>query len=425
MYNTFSTTLPSPINTHSPRRRCKTLKECLYFLVLLLAFSIIALYASITAVGLRALSPPYPTPRKDWSGLRNQTWAISMDLSAGYATASIAFNNGTVLPIAHFTNDPYGRYNHSISHMSREESVHPTPPYYNRTAQWRDLGRQWKRWWDKKRGIPASLDVLGLISAMLRLETEGNEWLRERGLDYMQVVFVTVPPLLALYNEDLVDAAEFRGLTLLTLPWYVHRSGDAAQWPVSEINTAMAGLGLGLEGVFDTGREEHREMRLEDVIDEEESWNENVFSVLFTNDVLTAHVSPVSFAPHFYAAGGIVDFTLGSKERTPYNEDRYWQDVRLALSKALDSYLNRGHELGRVIVHGNQVENEEFVKILREEVEAAQWSDEDEKRPRWYTGDEYTASRGAAIFGNWCHRGLSRGDESGCFPDLTPRGPGW
>jgi hypothetical protein len=62
----------------------------------------------------------------------------------------------------------------------------------------------------------------------------------------VDLAFVTIPYLPALYMEDLVDAFEYTGIRLLTLPWYVHRSGDQAQWPVTEINTAYAGNGFGI-----------------------------------------------------------------------------------------------------------------------------------------------------------------------------------
>jgi hypothetical protein len=103
-------------------------------------------------------------------------------------------------------------------------------------------------------GLPTSPDVAALVSPLLELQPIVNRWVRERGLDEMQVVFLTAPYLLTLYMEDLLDAAEHVGLQLLTLPWYIFRSGGAAQWPVSHVNSATAGLGLGLglglNGVF-------------------------------------------------------------------------------------------------------------------------------------------------------------------------------
>jgi hypothetical protein len=156
-----------------------------------------------------------------------------------------------------------------------------------------------------------------------------------------------------------------------------------------------------------------------------EPWSENILSVLFTNEGLTAHVSPIIFAPHLYAALGVVDFGLGLSEKERIGNETYWGEVRGAIKAALKIYLSRGSELGRVIVHGEAAGNDVFLQILKEEVDTAQLSDEPEKRPNWYVGDDWTASRGAAVFGNWCQRGLGRGDMSGCFPELDPRGPGW
>ena len=99
--------------------------------------------------------------------------------------------------------------------------------------------------------IPCLVRRCSARSPLLELQLLVNDWLRVRGLDDMQVVFLTAPYLPALYMEDLLDAAEHVGLQLLTLPWYIFRSGDSAQWPVSHINSAMAGMGLGLDGVFD------------------------------------------------------------------------------------------------------------------------------------------------------------------------------
>ena len=301
------------------------------------------------------------------------------------------------------------------------------PPYYDRNKQWRDLPRQWNRYLRKKAGYPASSAVEALVSPLLELQLLVNRWLSARGLDEMQVVFLTAPYLPALYMEDLLDAAEHVGLQLLTLPWYIFRSGDCAQWPVSHINSAMAGMGLGLDGVFgfeDLERGVGIGERGKEEEGEEKPWSENLLSVLFTEQALTAHVGPFTWAPHFYAANGVANFSLGLASLRPEQNETYWMEIRHELRKALDSYLNRGHELGRVVVHGEDAENGIFGRKLREEVEAAQGR-EGEGEVQWFVGDEWTASRGASVFGNWCQRGLGRGDERGCFPDLRPRAPGW
>jgi hypothetical protein len=224
-------------------------------------------------------------------------------------------------------------------------------------------------------------------------------------------VFVTVPLLPAMYMEDLVDAAAFVGLQVLTLPWGIYGDAYSAHLPVTEINTAFAGMELGLDGIFPSKNET-------------EPWSENIFSVLFTKKALTAQVSPIKRAPSFPAAEGIANFSLGLEAMDAMGNETYWHVVRSALKDALDShsYWHRGHELGRVILHGEAAENDIFQGVLREEVKAAQWSNEEEKQPQfWSVGPVFAGSRGAAIFGNWCQRGLGQI----CFPNLTPKGPSW
>ena len=105
--------------------------------------------------------------------------------------------------------------------------------------------------------------------------------------------------------------------------------------------------------------------------------------------------------------------------------ETYWHAIHSALKDALDSdpyWHRRGYTLGRVIVYGEAAENDIFQRVLREEVEAAQLSNEEEKQPRfWSVNPIFAGSRGAAIFGNWCQREI----EQSCFPNLIPQGPPW
>jgi hypothetical protein len=137
--------------------------------------------------------------------------------------------------------------------------------------------------------------------------------------------------------------------SFLTLPWHIHRSGDQAQWPVSEINTAFTGNDWGTDNLVavDIPSLRHSVPK--------EPWSENVFSVLFARTTLTAHVTLLTSAPHFYAAGGTVNFTLGlSSLHQPLSNPKYrgqaqleyWSYVRLALRFALYSSLSCGREAG-------------------------------------------------------------------------------
>lgn len=334
---------------------------------------------------------------------------MGFDLTAGYGTSSIAFNNGTIIDVVRWQQGT--QYNNVLARMSTEEAQHPTPPYYNCTAIIEDVGRQWNRWWRKKRGMPASDDTSALVAPLQVLKTDTNVWLRKRGMDEMQVVFVTVPLLPAMYMEDLVDAAAFVGLQVLTLPWGMHGYPFRGHLPVAEINTAFAGMGLGLDGIFPSKNET-------------EPWSTNTFSVLFTKKALTAQVLRIKEASNFPIARGIANFGLGLEAMDIMENETYWHAIHSALKDALDSfsYLHTGYELGRVIVHGEAAENDIFQRVLKEEVEAAQLSNEEEKQPQFWSVDPvFAGSRGAAIFGNWCQREI----EDRCFPNLTPQGPSW
>ena len=340
---------------------------------------------------------------------------MGFDLTAGYGTSSIAFNNGTIVDVVQRQQGT--GYNDMLARMSREEAQHPTPPYYNCSAIREDVWRQWNRWWRRTCGLPSSDDVWALGSLLQQLKTDTNVWLRERQMDDMQVVFVTVPMLPAIYMEDLVDATALVGLQIITLPWGVHGGAYREHVPVTEINTAFAGMGLGLEGIFPTKNETYM-------------WSRNILSVLFTNKALMAQLSPIGRASSFIAMDGIANFSLGLEAMDAMGNETYWQAVRSALNGILDldahsRFSLGGSELGRVIVHGEAAENDIFRGILREEVEAAQRSDEEEKRPQfWSVNPVFAGSRGAAIFANWCQRGLGSG-FFWTFPNLKPDGPPW
>jgi hypothetical protein len=427
MYGTFSddpeatsnlehVVLLQSINNFSPHRRRWRTCICLCIFVLFAVFAVWLVLIYFLARPpfpcfwiFPLISPPNRKVPQDWSAFRNQSWAVGFDLTAGYGTSSVAFNNGTIVDVVKWQQGTH--YNNVLARVSREEAQHPTPPYYNCTAIQQDVGRQWNRWWRKMRGMPASDDVLALASPMLLLKTDTNVWLRKRGMDEMQVVFVTVPLLPAMYMEDLVDAAAFVGLQALTLPWGIYGNSYRAHFPVTEINTAFAGMELGLDGIFPSKNET-------------ESWSENIFSVLFTKKALMAQISPIKRALSFPTAEGIANFSLGLEAMDAMGNETYWYAVRSELKGALDShpYWHRGHELGRVIVHGEAAENGIFQRVLKEAVKAAQWSDDKEKQPQFHrVGPVFAGSRGAAIFGNWCQRVLGQR----CFPNLIPEGPPW
>jgi hypothetical protein len=215
--------------------------------------------------------------------------------------------------------------------------------------------------------------------------------------------------------EDLVAAAEYNNIQLLT--WPGHRS-LGAQWPVSEINTAFAGNEFGF-GCISGSDSTKRRLQTHNLASKK-PWSDNIFSVLFTHNALTAHVSPISCAPHFYAASGIANFSLGLPSDIDSSDSPYWLQIRFALRTALDSYSSRGYELGRVVSYGESANDEVFQSILREEVLAVQWPEHEVEFSSQDT--VFAAGRGAAEFARLCPNQYI---ASGCFPDLTPQRQGW
>ena len=225
---------------------------------------------------------------------------------------------------------------------------------------------------------------------------------------------LTVPYLPALYNEDLIDACEHVGIQALMLPSYVFQSGGAAQWPVSEINTAYAGMGLGICNDFLNlnATECAKHMNC--------TSSNNIFSVFFSDDALTAHLSPICDAMHFFAAPGVLNFTLGLNSENDgafESSEVYWQKVRQSIRQGLQSYYY-GRDLSIVVSHGDRGSTKEFQDLLQDEIMAAQNSG---FNPAFFYRDAvFAGARGAAELGKRC---MLLGYD--CIPDIRPRGPGW
>jgi hypothetical protein len=99
-----------------------------------------------------------------------------------------------------------------------------------------DWPRQMRRRLRKLLGFPASHDV-GILS---RLLDPLREQVEERLGRKVSSAIVTFPNLVALYDEDIVDAMDYAGLT----PLHTKFGGVGSQ--SHEASTAYAGYGLGL-----------------------------------------------------------------------------------------------------------------------------------------------------------------------------------
>lgn len=291
-----------------------------------------------------------------------------------------------------------------------------------------DIPRQWARYIRKKTGHPASPEVAALTDVLGELKNQVASFLVPYGT--LEMAFVTVPHVPAIYTEDLLDAAEHVNFQLLTLP--IYRSGDQAQWPVSELNSALAGNGIEFipwTGTKDT-LDDQRKRTFEDLKTEMES-NYNTFLVLFTQTALTAFCGPFWSSTHYFTSDGIANFSLGlsqCSEQSDLQTDEcppeapYWLEVRDTLRGALASYY-RGSELVRVVSWGESAHNEIFADILKREVLAAQKSVDPEDLPRFFSNfPVFSAARGAAEFGKVCARSNI---SFACIPEIRPTMQGW
>src|SRR6266536_1643004 len=79
-----------------------------------------------------------------------------------------------------------------------------------------DIPRQLLRWFRKSIGIPSSADV-GAIASLLSKLVSATEKAQKIKITH---AVISTPDLVALYDEDIADAAEHVGITLLQDAWF-------------------------------------------------------------------------------------------------------------------------------------------------------------------------------------------------------------
>lgn len=139
--------------------------------------------------------------------------------------------DGTVENIARVEGSP--EYVKMMRRLSDEASAHPSPPYSTAEDMWRDTPRQLVRSGRKAVGLPASSDVGVLASLLADLTSKAYDHTSQP----VQFAVLAYPQLEALYEEDIVDAASYMGITALR--GYHHHQPH-------ELVAAYAGNGMGL-----------------------------------------------------------------------------------------------------------------------------------------------------------------------------------
>ncbi|KFY19986.1 hypothetical protein V491_04072, partial [Pseudogymnoascus sp. VKM F-3775] len=129
-----------------------------------------------------------PTPRCDFcvSAVVHDAPGVGFDLTTSYGVAVAHLNNGTVLDIAKIPAAP--EYRDLLERLGNAPL--PAPP-----------GRisQWQRWWNKKRGLPATTDIGVLSSLLSSLKSATSTALGQP----VYSVAVTRPSIPAITLEDL------------------------------------------------------------------------------------------------------------------------------------------------------------------------------------------------------------------------------
>jgi hypothetical protein len=275
-------------------------------------------------------------------------YGIGIGLGGSYGTISISYSNGTKMNLAKI--DGSETYNAMFKNFSLEASQHIHPPYQG----WDDASIDWprlrQRKWNKAHGLPASEDV-GVISSMIsNLVTAAQLQL---GHNITEALAAT-PNLVALYQEDVVDAFEHSGLQSLDYWWdrdHVYH----------ETAAAVAGNGFGLCQNFKdikSCRDEDHEMPLE-----------VVFSVSYTAEYLCVELADMisaSYVRGHRMSPPTMDFTLGLRAlHDNPSEMWYWEAVRDTILRGLVIGWHNWQPK-KVFVLGDQSHHNKFRAVLEE-----------------------------------------------------------
>ncbi|KAF2419585.1 hypothetical protein EJ08DRAFT_654057 [Tothia fuscella] len=285
------------------------------------------------------------TPPVEDSGLN-----VAINLASSYGTYALRSPDGTY---------HVGRTNGSeeyiqmMSKLSRASSQHLAPPYRDMGESFLDHPRKLRREARKKIGLPASRDV-GILGDQLReiakdLQSEAHIRVGE--------VVVTVPHLLALYQDDIEDACEYAGLEYVHLPHYY----DPLVW---ETMAAFAGYGLGLCNHY---------KKLERCWEEEKNMTTwNLLTVHYSQHALTT-----ALTPQHSAYGGLFEppyrhaenFSLGLSAKDDFRDpEAYWKAVRRELREVVEFAHMGFDEPDLVVLTGDSIDTEEFMVSLKDAV---------------------------------------------------------
>lgn len=252
-----------------------------------------------------------------------------------------------------------------------------SPPYNDIDEEFDDWPRQMRRRLRKLLGFPASRDV-GILSRLLDpLRKQVEERLGRR----VESAVVTFPNLVALYDEDILDAMEYAGLT--PLPTKNGRAGS----PPHEASTAYAGYGLGLCSNYTDWFQ---------CEEEEQQWPlRNVLTILYTKTAFVLYRDILRSAYQFFIPeNGSSNFNLRSNA-THDNpaEEYYWETMREEILRLMVK-SPYGIKVSQVIILGESALDAKFVQFIKSTLLEVQ----DELPEFFMTDPIFAAAKGAAEF---------------------------
>lgn len=235
-------------------------------------------------------------------------------------------------------------------------------PYQNVAESFADYGRQLLRRALETVGLPASPDVGRLSIAINHLRRAVETQLGQK----ISSVTITVPSIVALYEEDLRDALAYSNLQYVEIfPYDNHRR-------IHDTGALYAGLGLDIH-----------------------SPNEREFYIVvqYSRNCLITSLAEVTTQfdadeyPHYE------NFTLGLD--ASHTEDKYWDKVAIAIQRPLkDSYVPR--RISKVLVHGESSRDLVFREVLERAIDGIQ---DEELVPDYADDPVFVAAKGAAELG--------------------------
>jgi hypothetical protein len=234
------------------------------------------------------------------------------------------------------------------------------------------MPRQILRSLRKAIGLPASGDVAALTTMIrdLRCKAEASLGIK---INLIPLVAVT-PTLIALYEEDIVDAFNYTRLELAS----IYSSGR----DVTETSAAFAGYGQGLCSTYTDLKGCKSELYTMP--------SEDVLSILYTRGALRTVYAPMHSAYLMFRLqiGWTQDWDLGFDAR---NEDRYWKRVGDAL-QYWKRTLPGSKGPVKVLLLGDSAGDKTFRSVLEESLRGTMA----EMPVIFEEGSEFVAARGAA-----------------------------